>query len=226
MHNRESILESLYWITYNGECIRDLQYSRPESMGIGSIVQQTRVNGYWIYITVDQSHWVLELQNSRPESRGSGAIVQWTRVNRFWHHIAEDQSQRVLELKDSTQSQWVLVPKYSQPETMGSGTICITDDQSQWVLELQSSRLESMGVRNYSRSVVQQSRVNGVLELYYGRPESMGSGTIVQLTRVNGLWIYIKVDQSQWGLELLYSRPEPRGSELQYSAVNQSQWTR
>ena len=76
MHNGESILESLYWITYNGECIRDLWYIRPESMGSGSILQSTRVNRFWNYNTVDQSQWVLAPYYRRSESMDSGTIVQ------------------------------------------------------------------------------------------------------------------------------------------------------
>ena len=41
-----------------------------------------------------------------------------------------------------------------------------------------------------------------VLDLYYGRPESTGSGTIIQWTRVNGFWHHITDDQSPWILEL------------------------
>ena len=151
MHNRESILESLYWITYNGECIRDLQYSRPESMGSGSILQSTRVNGFWNYSTVDQSQGVLELQYSGPESRGSGAMYSTV-----------------------DQSQWALAQYYRRPESMGSGTLEQQPESVGAVTKVQSTRVK--GIRIFGTVDLSQ----WILERYCRGPESMGSVTIVQ----------------------------------------------
>ena len=56
----ESVYE-IYGTLDQSQWVLDLYYSRPESTGSGTIIQWTRVNGFWHHITDDQSPWILEL---------------------------------------------------------------------------------------------------------------------------------------------------------------------